>query len=107
MTIYQTESKEKINNSYSTWIEIAFGVPQGSILGPLLFNIFLADLFFNVNSAVIANYADENILYATANDIDSLIALPEEASKSLFTSFDNNLMKSNADKHCWSVLMKM
>ena len=64
-----------------------------------MFNIFLADLFFNVNSAVIANYADENTLYATANDIGNLIASPEEASKSLFTSFDNNLMKSNADKH--------
>ena len=88
-------------------MEIVFGVPQGSILGPLLFNIFLADLFFIVNSMGIANYADENTPYATANDIDSLVASLEEASKSLFTWFDNNLMKSNADKcHLWSVLMK-
>ena len=87
-------------------MEIVFGVLQGSILGPLLF-IFLADLFFIVNSMGIANYADENTPYATANDIDSLIASLEEASKSLFTWFDNNLMKRNADKcHLWSVLMK-
>ena len=46
----------------------------------------------------IANYADENTPYATGNDIDSLIASLEETSESLFTWFDNNLMKSNADK---------
>ena len=74
------------------------GVPQGSILCPILFNIFLAGLFFIVNSTDIANYADDNTPYATANYIDSLIASLEEASKSLFTWFDNNLMKSNADK---------
>ena len=92
------KQRTRINNSYSTWMEIVFGVPQGSILGPLLFNIFLADLFFIINSMDIANYADDNTSYATANDIESLIASLEEASKSLFTWFDNNLMKSNADK---------
>ena len=92
------KQRTRINNSYSTWMEIVFGVPQGSILGLLLFSFFLADLFFIVNSTDIANYADDNMPHATANDIDSLIASLEEASKSLFTWFDNNLMKSNADK---------
>ena len=46
----------------------------------------------------IANYADENMPYATANDIDNLIASLEEASKPLSTWFDNNLMKINAGK---------
>ena len=92
------KQRTRINNSYSTWVEIVFGVPQGSIFGPLLFNIFLTDLFFIANSMDIANYADGNTPYATANDIDSLIGSLEEASKSLFTWFDNNLMKSNADK---------
>ena len=88
------KQRTRINNSYSTWVEIVFGVPQGSILGHFLFNIFLADLFFIANSMDIANYADGNTPYATA----SLIASLEEASKSLFTWFDNNLRKSNADK---------
>ena len=55
-------------------MEIIFGITQGSILGPFSFNIFLADLFFIVTSTDIANYADDNTPYATANDIDSLIA---------------------------------
>ena len=67
------------------------GYPNISILGPLLFNIILADLFFIVNSMDIANYADDNTSYATASDIDSLIASLEGTSKSLFTWFDNNL----------------
>ena len=79
------KQRTRVNNSYSTWVEIVFGVPQGSILGPLLFTIFLADLFFVANSMDIANYANENMPYATANDIDSLIDSLEKASKPLFT----------------------
>ena len=54
------KQRTKIENTYSTWLGIIFGVLQGSILIPLLFNVFLADLFFIVNDIDIASYPDKN-----------------------------------------------
>ena len=51
-------------------MEIVFGVTHGSILKPLLFNIFLADLFFIISNIDIANYTDDNTPYIAADNID-------------------------------------
>ena len=67
--IYQTENRTKIENTYSTWLDIIFGVPQGSILRPLLFNVFLVDLLFTVNDIDIASYADDNTPHMIADDV--------------------------------------
>ena len=54
------KQRTKINSELSLWEEILFGVPQGSILGPILFNIFLCDIFFIMNEVDLVSYADEN-----------------------------------------------
>ena len=67
------KQRTKINSSYSSLLEIIFGVPQGSILGPLLFNIFLIDLFLIIENADITSYADDNTPCIIADNIDGVI----------------------------------
>ena len=80
---YLSERKQRtrVYNSNSTSFEMFSGVPQGSILGPLLFHIILVDLFFISSETDIANYAGDNTPYTSSNDVNRLIKSLEEASK--------------------------
>ena len=88
----------KIMGICSDWATINRGVPQGSVLGPLLFNIFVNDLFHVKMSCEIANYADDNHLYYENQCQNTLKYVLENDVNSATTWFENNYMCANPDK---------
>ena len=92
------KQRTKVNNSFSEWCNILFGVPKGSILGPLLFNIFINDIFFFLSESDIASYADDTTPYSIDSNIDSLMYVLEVDTNILIKWFENNYLKLNTDK---------
>ena len=88
----------KINADYSSWKEILSGVPQGSVLGPLLFNIFINDIFFFVENSELYNYADDNTLSVADISIETIISKLETDINVLNIWFKNNGMILNESK---------
>ena len=88
------KQRTKVGSAFSKWMDIKYGVPQGSILGPLLFNIFLNDIFYFVKDICIANYADDNTPYATNKDITKLLKTLENETNILLDWFTINEMKT-------------
>ena len=74
------KQRVKINGSYSAWSKILFGVPQGSILGPLLFNIFICDMFYFLEDFDIANYADDSTPYCAGKSAEFVVNNLEQSS---------------------------
>ena len=97
---YLSDRKQqvKIRNATSKWADISKGVPQGSILGPLIFNVFINDIFYFIQIDTLYNYADDNILSFHSPYFDNLLHVLKNASKTLIDWFRFNCMQANPDK---------
>ena len=82
----------------SSWRELLHGVPEGSVLGLLLFNTFLCDLFHFLEVTDIASYADDTTPYYASSTKELIITKLEESFSILFKWFNNDYMKVNIDK---------
>ena len=92
------KQRTKIKNAFSSWSEIKSGIPQGSILGPLLFNIYLNDIFYFTKEYNLTNYADDNTPYTTDSKVEEVLNVLTNETSILTKWFSNNFFKMNADK---------
>ena len=90
---------KKVSSYYSEILEITFGFPQGSILGPLLFNINIIDLsLIEHYRSDFSNYADDTTPHTCGNTFLEDISDLETTKGSLFDWFCCNNFKVNPSK---------
>ena len=94
----------KTLQAYSKYQRIITGVPQGSFLGPLYFNICIIDLFLTIDKSTLCNCADDNKLYTSGNDANAVICKLTQDFSKIFKWFYKNFMILNPDK-CYSLTL--
>ena len=92
------QQRVKINGSFSSYKHLRFGVPQGSVLGPLFFNIYINDLLLSIQETEICNYADDTTIYTCDIRLENVISRLENDSKIIIDWLRNSYMKLNEDK---------
>ncbi len=91
----------KMGDTLSEWLAITKGAPQGSIMGPFVYNIFTNDLLLQLEKHMhgsVFNYADDNTVLACDDTITGVNSKLEELSRVLIEWFTQNFMQANASK---------
>ena len=98
------KQRTKMESAYSNWSKVLRGIPQGSILGPLLFDRFINAIFFFIEKSEICNFADDNTLYSCDRN---LLRIKENVTfdmKNILLWFRTNSLKANAGKFQFMIL---
>ena len=88
----------KINTTSRSWTQLVQGVLQGSVFGPILFNIFTTDIFFALREIDICNFADGITPYVCDSNVKSVLETLEHNSELAVAWFKMNYVKLNTDK---------
>ena len=105
---YLTSRKQrvKIGSPYSVWNEIKRGVPQGSILGPLFFNVLINDIFMFTEKSEICNIADDNTIYDCGEDLPNIVENLKHDMKILLKWCRINTLQADPGKFQFMILGK-
>ena len=100
MKSYLTNRKQRVrvNESFSEWERITTGIPQGSILEPLLSNIILNDLFLFISNSSISNYGNNNTLYTFEDNLKKIKDNLRNSFDTVDQWFYENYVVLNAEK---------
>ena len=93
--------------SRSPWTELTKGVPQGSILGLLLFNIFINDLFHFIEKCTLYNYVDDNSMSHSSSTLQNVLSnllIDCRECRIAVERFSDNGMKANPNKFQFMIL---
>ena len=90
--------RTKVVSKFSSWKKVISGVPQGSILGLILFSIFICDMFLFLHETQFTGYADDNTPFVVRDNIPDVISALDEIGEKLLIWFFDNHMKLNTDK---------
>ena len=97
--------RTKLESVFSSWIQTIIEVPQGSILGPLLFDIFLNDLLLTNLTSNVCNFADDKTLYYCRETTENVIKNLQSDLKIVLKWFRNNQMMANSNKFQYITLV--
>ena len=100
------KQRVRVIGSFSMWTKTFLGVPQGSVLGLLLSNIYLNDLFLFLEETEVCNYADDTTIFTCGPNVENVVAKLENDALALSEWFPSNLMKLNEDKCHLMILLE-
>ena len=92
------KQKIKIKNTFSNWTKIQHRVPQGCILGPVPFNVFLSDHFLFIPNIDLVSYVDDSTPFAIGSSELEVINEIKTVARSLTLWVRNKCMKVNPDR---------